>query len=203
MENQRPQLNLVELHQLRWLLGGLLGLLSAWTVFYMEVDALLALVFLTVTVPLFTLLPRLSRALPSTFHLLAFPVIVVLFAFDLWSTREPLPAMIRLDLMLLCYRCVATRGRREDLQLILLALFLVVVTGVFTVSIAFVAQILLFTAAALGLLLAVTLSDARTDGGKTKKNGRHGHAHFRDRGPGCRVGTGQLVRAREAPASGR
>jgi protein-glutamine gamma-glutamyltransferase len=170
MEHPRPQLSLVELRQLRWFLGGLIGLLSAWTVFYMEVDALLTLVFLTATVPVFTLFPRLSLALPSAFHLLAFPVIVALFAFDMWSSREPLPAMVRLDLMLLCYRCVAPRRRREDLQLILLALFLVVVTGVFTVSIAFVAQILLFTAASLGMLLGVTLSDARSDVAPAQKD---------------------------------
>jgi len=169
MESPRPQLSLAELRQLRWFLGGLIGLLSAWTVFYMEVDALFTLVFLSAAVPVFTLFPRLSLAMPAAFHLLAFPVIVALFAFDLWSSREPLPAMVRLDLMLLCYRCVAPRGRREDLQLILLALFLVVVTGVFTVSIAFVAQILLFTAAALALLLAVTLSDARSGGAPAKK----------------------------------
>lgn len=146
------------------MLGGLIGVLSAWTVFYMEVDALLALGVISVAVPVFTLKPRLSHALPPWFHRLAFPVVVVIFALDWWNNREPLPAMIRLDLMLLCYRCVAPRGRREDLQLILLALFVVVVTGVFTVSIAFVAQILLFTAAALGLLLAVTISGARSDG---------------------------------------
>ncbi len=164
METLRPQLNLTELRQLRWLLGGLIGLLSAWTVFYMEVDALVVLAVITAVVPVFTFFPRLSRVLPRVFHLLAFPVIVVLFALDIWSTREPLPAMIRLALMLLCYRCIAPRGRREDLQLILLALFVVVVTGVFTVSIAFVAQILLFTAASLALLLVVTLSDARAGG---------------------------------------
>lgn len=168
METLRPQLNLAELRQLRWFLGGLIGVLSAWTVFYMEVDALVVLTVITFAVPVFTFFPRLSLALPEVFHLLAFPVIVVLFALDIWSTREPLPAMIRLDLMLLCYRCVAPRGRREDLQLILLALFVVVVTGVFTVSIAFVAQILLFTAAALALLLAVTLSDARVGGGRAQ-----------------------------------
>ncbi|MEO0056004.1 MAG: hypothetical protein RLZZ50_1951, partial [Verrucomicrobiota bacterium] len=168
MENPRPQLSLTELRQLRWLLGGLLAMLSAWTVFYMEVDALLALAVITATVPVFTLFPRLSSALPPIAHRLAFPVIVVVFALDMWTSREPLPAMIRLDLMLLCYRCIAPRGRREDLQLILLALFLVVVTGVFTVSIAFVAQILVFTAVALALLLAVTLSEARSGGGRSK-----------------------------------
>jgi transglutaminase-like putative cysteine protease len=167
MENSRPQLNLAELTQLRWLLGGLLGLLSAWTVFYMEVDALVALTMLTLSVPVFTLYPRLSKLLPKWAHLLAFPFIVTLFAFDWWQGGEALPAMIRLDLMLLGYRCVAPRGRREDLQLILLSLFAVVVTGVFTVSIIFVIQILLFTACSLGLLLAVTISDSRAgDGGE-------------------------------------
>jgi hypothetical protein len=164
MEKSRPQLSLIELRQLRWLLGGLIGVLSAWTVFYMEVDALVTLAVITLVVPVFTLFPRLARGLPPVFHRLAFPVIVVLFALDWWSTREPLPAMIRLDLMLLCYRCIAPRSRRDDLQLILLALFAVVVTGVYTVSIAFVAQILLFTAASLALLLTITLSDARGSG---------------------------------------
>jgi hypothetical protein len=165
MENPRPQLSLIELRQLRWFLGGLIGVLSAWTVFHLEVDALVVLAILTLVVPVFTVYPRLSTGLPAMAHRLAFPVIVALFAFDLWSGRDPLPAMIRLALMLLCYRCVAPRSRREDLQLILLALFLVVVTGVYTVSMAFVAQILLFTAAALALLLAVTLSDSRVGGG--------------------------------------
>lgn len=165
MENSRPQLNLADLTQLRWLLGGVLGLLSAWTVFYMDADALLALAVLTVTVPVFILFPRLSVAVPGWVHRLAFPLIVTVFAFDWWQNHEPLPAMIRLDLMLIGYRCVAPRGRRDDLQLILLSLFAVVVTGVFTVSIAFVVQILLFTACALALLLAITLSDARAGAG--------------------------------------
>lgn len=161
MEHPRPQLSFAELKQLRWLLGGLLGLLSAWTVFYMDVDAMLALAVLTFIVPVFTRWPRLATALPAWVHRLAFPLIVTVFALDWWQNKEPLPAMIRLDLMLLGYRCVSPRGRREDLQLILLALFAVVVTGVFTVSIAFVVQILLFTGCALALLLAVTISDSR------------------------------------------
>ena len=164
MANLRPQLNLSELHQVRWLLGGLIGLVSAWTVFYLEVDAFIALMLLTLGVPAFIWKPWLSKALPPLFHRLAFPLIVTVFAADLWANREPLPAMIRLTLMLLAYRCVSPRRRREDLQLILLALFLVVVTGVFTVSPAFVVQILFFTGAALGLLLAITLSDARSGG---------------------------------------
>ncbi len=164
MANPRPQLSPIELQQLRWFLGGLIGLVSAWSVFYMEVDAILALGGITLTVPFFTLYPRFSLAVPAFVHRLAFPLIVTIFALDLWGNREPLPAMIRLDLMLLGYRCCSPRGPREDLQIILLALFLVVVTGVFTVSPAFVVQILFFTGAALGLLFAVTLSTSRAGG---------------------------------------
>ena len=39
MEKKRPQLNLDELHQLKWLLGGALALLSAWSVPYLDVNA--------------------------------------------------------------------------------------------------------------------------------------------------------------------
>ena len=39
MEKRRPQLSLAELHQLKWLLGGALVLLSVWTVFYLEFEA--------------------------------------------------------------------------------------------------------------------------------------------------------------------
>ncbi len=161
MESPRPQLSQIELQQLRWFLGGLIGIVSAWTVFYTEVDAMLPLGVITLTVPVFVVYPVLSQALPALFHRLAFPFIVSVFALDLWGNRQPLPAMIRLDLMLLGYRCLSPRGRREDLQLILLALFVVVVTGVSTISPAFVVQILFLTGAALGLLLAVTLSESR------------------------------------------
>ena len=43
MESRRPQLNLDELQQLKWLLGGLLSLLAMGTVLYMEIDALITM----------------------------------------------------------------------------------------------------------------------------------------------------------------
>lgn len=160
MANPRPQLNLAELQQLRWLLGGIIGLLAAWSVFYLDLDAWLVLALFTVTVPLMVWKPWLASRLPTWFHRMAFPVIVSILLADLWLYRDPLPAAVRLAVLLLAYRCISPRGRREDLQLILLALFLVVITGVFTVSPLFVLQILIFSAAALALMLAVTLSNA-------------------------------------------
>jgi transglutaminase-like putative cysteine protease len=68
--------------------------------------------------------------------------------------------LVRLDLLLLFYRSVMHRKRRDDLQLVILGLFLVVLAGVLTVSLFFVVQILAFTACALVFLLLVTLAPA-------------------------------------------
>ncbi len=160
MERGRPQLNLDELHQLKWLLGGVLALSSVWTVFYVDVDALTLLLATTLAVGAVLWRPGLPDLIPGWVHAMAFPVIVVVFGADLWLGGQTLPAMIRLDLMLILYRGISYRQRRDDLQLIVLGLFLVVVTGVLTVSFAFALQILAFTACALALLLVITLVDA-------------------------------------------
>lgn len=166
MEKKRPQLNLTELYQLKWILGGTLAVLSAWNVLYMDVDAWLWLVLITVTVPLVARWPVATLYVPRWAHRLAFPLFVSLFATDYYFNREPLPAMIRLALMLLFYRAVTPRKRRDDLQLIVLGLFLVVVAGVLSVSLAFAVQIVVFTGCALLFLLAINLIDS-AEAGKT------------------------------------
>lgn len=62
---RRPQLSIDELHQVRWLLGGFLTVLSAWTVSFMDVDATLLLGVTTVLVPTATLSPALAAWFPS------------------------------------------------------------------------------------------------------------------------------------------
>ncbi len=162
MDKKRPQLNLDELHRLRWLLGGLLSLFSAWTVFYLDVDAWTLLVLNTVGITAGLLWPRLPAFVPGWVHKAAFPVIVIVFLVDLVMAArgQVLPPMIRLDLMLIFYRATSYRQRRDDLQLVVLGLFLVVVAGVITVSLAFAVQIIAFTACALLLLFVITLADA-------------------------------------------
>jgi hypothetical protein len=75
------------------------------------------------------------------------------------------PRSSALDLLLLLYRGMSHRARRDDLQIVVLGLFLIVVAGVLTVSLLFAAQILVFTACALGLLLVVTIA-ASSEGGQ-------------------------------------
>lgn len=164
MEKKRPQLNLTELYQLKWALGGVLALLSAWTVLYMDVEATVWLLLITVAVPLVLRWPVLTLHVPRWAHRLAFPLFVALFVVDFYLHGEALPAMIRLALMLVFYRAVTPRKRRDDLQLIVLGLFLVVVGGVLSVSMAFAMQILVFTGCAMMFLLVITLIDAAEAG---------------------------------------
>ena len=162
--HSRPQLNLHELQQLQWLLGGILALFSVWTVFYLEVEVWTVVALTTAGVAAALVWPNLPARVPTWVHRLAFPAIGGFFVYDLWSTAQLLPAMVRLDLLLILYRGISYRARRDDLQLIVLGLFLVVIAGVVTVSIAFAVQIVVFTACALALLLVVTLTDAAQAG---------------------------------------
>jgi transglutaminase-like putative cysteine protease len=164
MEKKRPQLNLTELHQLKWILGGLLAVLSAWNVIYMDVDAWVWLILITVTTPVAMRWPVLTLHVPRWVHRLAFPLIVALLAADFYFKREALSALIRLAMMLVFYRAVTPRKRRDDLQLIVLGLFLVVVAGVLSVSLAFAVQIVVFTGCALLFLLVINLIDSAETG---------------------------------------
>src|SRR5471032_1329933 len=170
--SKRPQLSLDELHQLKWLLGGALTLLAVWTVFYMDVEAWGLMGLTTLAAGACLGWPTLPARVPPFVHVLAFPAIVIFFVGDLWLTTEVLPAMVRLDILLLLYRGVSYRQRRDDLQVIVLGLFLIVVAGVLTVSLVFAVQLLIYTACALAFLLAITLvGTAEGDGvdsGKVK-----------------------------------
>ena len=168
MEARPQRLNLDELHQLRWLLGGVLMILSVATVFYLDIDAEIMAAVALLGIVAGIARPRDPARVPVWVHRLAFPAILAFFAGDLKITGQLLPAIVRLDLLLLLYRGVSYRARRDDLQIVVLGLFLVVVAGVLTVSLMFAAQILVFTACALCLLLVVTIAES-TEGGQAPK----------------------------------
>jgi transglutaminase-like putative cysteine protease len=164
MEKRRPQLSLDELYQLKWLLGGALVLLAVWSVFYLEFEAWTLMGVTTLAVLAVLRWPGLPARVPAWTHRLAFPVVVAFFIGDLWLTGEVLPATVRLDILLLLYRGTSYRRKRDDLQVIVLGLFLIVVAGVLTVSLVFAVQILVFTACALTYLLVITLVESAEAG---------------------------------------
>ena len=76
METRRPQLDLDDLRQLGWLLGGLLSVLAIWTILYVELDKWTLLIPATSAVVAAIVWPRLPALIPSALHTLAFPIIV-------------------------------------------------------------------------------------------------------------------------------
>ncbi len=158
------QLNLDELRRLKWLLGGIMALVSLWTVFFLDVEAL-SLVAVAGSVILAAVIwPQFPGRVPALVWKLAVPGIIVAMGADFYFSSETLPVLIRLAILLVLYRAVAYRRKREDLQLIVLSMFLVVVAGVLTVSLGFAFLLLLFTACGLGFLFVITLIDASETG---------------------------------------
>ncbi len=165
MVNKSRQLNLDELRRLKWLLGGAMALVSLWTVFFLDIEAL-SLVGVTSAIILAVLIwPELPGKLPALIWKLAVPAIILAAAVDFYVSPDTLPVFIRLAILLVLFRSVSYRRKREDLQLIVLGLFLIVVAGVLTVSLGFAFLLLLFTACALGFLFVINLIDAVETGG--------------------------------------
>jgi hypothetical protein len=155
---KQPQLSLEELCHLRWLLGGLLALLSVWTLFHLEASIWPFAAVATITIVGTMLHPALPGAVPRLVWRLLVPVIALVFVADVMS-NEIVLSLVRLNTMLVMYRAVSYRERRDDLQLMALSLFLAVLTGVLTVSLVFVVQILLFAAVAMVQLFVINVVD--------------------------------------------
>ena len=160
----RPQLNTDEMRRLKWLLGGLVALVSLWTVFFLDVEALSLVVFTSLVILSAIIWPQLPAYIPVLVWRLSVPAIVIAVVADFYFSADTLPSLIRLAILLVLYRAISYRRKREDLQLIVLGLFLIVVAGVLTVSLGFAFLLLLFTACALSFLLCVTLIDMTDPG---------------------------------------
>jgi len=160
MDARSHSLSRHELLHLRWLLGCGLGLLSAGTVFFLEIEAWGLLLMVMSVAVIAAFFPRLPAFVPARAERVAVPLLVLISAWDLWKGEGLLSSLTRLALLLLAYRVGTYRRRRDDLQLILLGLFLIVVAGVMTVSLAFAVLLVLFTLCSLLLLLVVTVSEA-------------------------------------------
>ena len=107
-------------------------------------------------VPAFLLLlaglvwPGWRLKIPSALWKIIPWLLLAFFVLDVFMGQRLMEALVRMNIFLVLYRCLGIRTPREDLQLLLVCLFLVVITGVFSVSFVFAPQIILF--ACLGML---------------------------------------------------
>lgn len=164
MARKQVRLSIEELHELKQLMGALLALLSFWSLGSLEIDSDLFLLLGGAVATTAFFFPRWVARIPRVVWRWAGPVILLVIGVDfILHMPEFVAPLVRMVVLLIMYRVLAPRNQREDLQVILLCLFCVIISGVLTVSILFAFQILLFAPLAMALLFIICLLDRGKD----------------------------------------
>ena len=154
-----------ELGAVRWYIGQLLvlvGLLGSYSL-DLGADGLVTAALGLVLVS--CLLPKWIEAIPRWFWRFSpIPLLGVIIADFLLAGGDFFPPLFRTVVLLTLYRSLQVRTLREDLQVLLLTLFLLMVTGVLSQEVTFGIQLLVYAPLAMGLLFVVNL--AYREGGK-------------------------------------
>jgi uncharacterized membrane protein len=164
MVRKQVRLSAEELHELKQLMGVLLAMLSFWSLGSLDIDSTPILLLGGLVATVAFLFPRWVARIPSAVWRWAGLAILLIIIAD-FSLHIPdfIPPLVRMVVLLVIYRMLAPRNQREDLQVILLCLFCVIISGVLTVSLIFAFQILLFAPLAMALLFVICLLDRGKD----------------------------------------
>ncbi len=161
MESRLAKLDYADLYRMKWILGGLLGLLSLWNIFSLDLGLDWMVRGSAILMMAAVLWPPVAAALPAWFWRIQTPVIVVFVVSDfILAGGDFIPPLIRMVILLALLRTLQPRTRREDLQLVVLTLILVVVSGVLTLEISFAVQLALYTPLFMLFLFVVNLSES-------------------------------------------
>lgn len=164
MARKQVRLSLEELHELKQLMGALLAMLSFWSLASLDVSSAPVLLLGGVVAAVAFFSPRWVARIPSDVWRWAGPIILLVIGADFFlHVPDFIPPLVRMVVLLIIYRMLAPRNQREDLQVILLCLFCVIISGVLTVSLVFALQILLFAPLAMALLFVICLLDRGKD----------------------------------------
>jgi len=160
MSYRQAKLTTEELHEVKYLMGGALTLLSLWALASLDIDSGILLLASAVAVVFSLVRPVWVSRIPPKVWRFTGPFLVFIIGADfILSMPEFIPSLARMVVWLMLLRNFSPRRVREDLQLILLCLFCLVLSGVMTVSLLFAFQILLFTPMAMALLFVICLID--------------------------------------------
>jgi len=160
MRYKSVRLTIEELHEVKHLMGGGLTLLSFWALLSLDMSSAVLLTVAMLAVGFSLVRPAAVSRIPAVIWRVVTPLLVLFVGADvLLHLPEFIPSLVRMVALLLLYRNLAPRRQREDLQLILLCLFCLIMSGVMTVSLLFALQILLFTPLAMAVLFVICLLD--------------------------------------------
>jgi len=144
--------------QIAWLLGNFLSVLTLSAFVSLDVQNIIIPVFAFLVTCMVTLFPRTPARIPNWFWKLT-NVFLVLFLLVDFLSSEFVAALIDLNVLLILLRSLSYRKKREDMQLILLCLFLIVISGVMSQAMAFALHIALFSCISMALLFVINLRD--------------------------------------------
>ncbi|MGC9452031.1 MAG: transglutaminaseTgpA domain-containing protein [Oceanipulchritudo sp.] len=161
-----------ELAAVRWLIGQVLVLISLAGSYSLDLGADVLVTASIGLVLASCFVPHWTERIPRWFWRFSPLVLIIFIVSDfVLSGGDFFPPLFRMVLLLTLYRGLQVRTMREDLQLLLLTLFLLMVTGVLSQEITFGLQLLAYAPLAMGLLFAVNLACREKDGagnGKTE-----------------------------------
>lgn len=156
-----------ELSAVRWLLGQAVLLVALSGSYFLQLGADLLITVGIVLILGSCLLPRIVESIPAVlWRILPGFLLVAIVTDFLLAGGDLLAPLFRMVILLSLYRGMQIRTPREDLQLLLLSLFLLIVTGVLSQEVTFAIQLLVFAPTAMGLLFAVNLAGQDKEPGK-------------------------------------
>ncbi|MBC2605671.1 transglutaminaseTgpA domain-containing protein [Pelagicoccus albus] len=155
--------SLEDLLALKWVLGALMGLVCITTLFnitgHSKLPAILASAAVLAALVKPGLIAKIPQVVWKTYALAIIPLVLV----DVIA-KDTIPALLDLNTWLILYRCLNHGKRREEMQLALLCLFLMIMAGILTATLVFGFQLLAFSGLVVAYLLVNTSIEAKAGG---------------------------------------
>jgi len=155
--------SLEDLLALKWLLGAVMGLVCVTTLFNVSGHGHMPAMVCCVVISFALLRPGLFARVPpwawKGYAIAIIPLVMVNVV-----QKDTIPALLDLNTWLILYRCLNHTRRREEMQLALLCLFLIIMAGILTATLAFGLQLLIFSAIAVSYLVVNTVIETKAGG---------------------------------------
>ncbi|MBD5782288.1 DUF3488 domain-containing protein [Pelagicoccus sp. NFK12] len=163
MKSKSDRHSLEDLLALKWMLGALMGLVCITTLFNISGHNKIPAIIASSVVALALIKPSWIARVPQIVWKGYAIAIVPLVLIDVLA-KDTIPALLDLNTWLILFRCLNHNKRREEMQLALLCLFLIIMTGILTATLVFGLQLLLFSALAIFYLLINTSIETKAEG---------------------------------------
>ncbi|MDQ8184404.1 DUF3488 and transglutaminase-like domain-containing protein [Pelagicoccus sp. SDUM812002] len=163
MKSRLDRHSLEDLLTLKWMLGALMGLVCITTLFNISGHSKIPALVATSVVILALIKPAWIARVPQIVWKGYAIAIVPLVLIDVLA-KDTIPALLDLNTWLILFRCLNHNKRREEMQLALLCLFLIIMTGILTATLVFGFQLLIFSALAISYLVINTSIETKAEG---------------------------------------